>query len=149
MTHTCNCGCTGDPVRCTPLPVDELGLRHRKVAKMIHDTLRIGEQTAFLNLARYFYAKLTPGERRGLALASLVSCKEEGGDEVVDLVFPSQRGAGTPGVPFDEFDIELDAKLWTTSATQVELRAYFIAIYQGLPTTSRRALLNRLHQEAA
>jgi hypothetical protein len=149
MKHVRNRDVPTVPVTAPTLPRHEDGLRYQALAKMILDTLRVGDLGAFHGLAFYLFANLTPWEIRGLALACLLACKEEGGEEVVELVFPDLFGAGMPTPPLMDDELDLDAELWAGVATIRELRAYFAAAYRKLPAKTRGALLAQLETERA
>lgn len=150
MKHVRNIDVHTDLTIAPTLPCAEDGPRYEAVTKLILATLRIGEFRAFLGLAYYLFRRLTPAECRGLALASLLACQEEGGEEVVELVFPDLFGAGMPAPPLlMDHELDLDAKLWAFVATTREIRAYFAAAYRQLPVETRRALLAQLETEGA
>jgi hypothetical protein len=96
---------------------------HNAVARMVADTLTLGDVDDFAGLSVVLRAKLTPYERQALASAALSACDDDEAAAVAGLVIPETAGAGWPMSPSVD-DLEEEARFWADHTSPAELRAY-------------------------
>ena len=108
-----------------------------RVARSVGRALRLGTgREHWKRVALIFRARLTPQECAALLYASARSLEPGDAAQVFDFACPS---AGYPPPTLD--NIMHDARWWASFATEDELKAYSVAVYDAMSPEGQAAFL--------
>jgi len=119
---------------------------HKQVAKAIGYALMLGETNGYIELVEVIAARLSQAERVSLGYAALKSVDPAVRLELYELMSDIETVMGSP-LPFAK-DIRDDAEFWASNASQTELRAYSMAIFNKMTKADKQRFVKKLTRNA-
>lgn len=119
---------------CDPQDGRLIKSRHAKVARMLGDTLTLGNEAAWQGFSFVACARLTKAERERLAFASLQTLEPDQAGLIAEKVICHA------GYPLPAFLAPMDdARWWASLASRAERKAYALASYEALSSEDQAA----------
>jgi hypothetical protein len=125
------------------LPWHLFKAEHKAVGRSVCFALGVETTDAWFDLAEIIFARLTLEEKAGLAFAAMRALPSDIRWDIVQALGEVELPTGSPLPPFTE-DIASDANWWASSASNEELRAYFVAIINYMSDDDKKIAAQKL-----
>ena len=125
------------------LPWHLFKAEHKAVGRSVCFALGVETTDAWFDLAEIIFARLEPEEKAGLAFAALRALPTQSRWDIMEALGDVELPIGSPLPPFAE-DIASDANWWASSASDEELRAYFVAIINYMSDDDKKIAARNL-----
>lgn len=119
---------------------------HKRAARCIGYALTLANTDGWIKVVEVLAARLSQAERVSLGYAALKSVDPAIRLELYELMNDIETVMGSP-FPFSK-DIRDDAEFWASTASQTELRAYSMAIFNKMKKTDKQRFVKKLTRNA-